>query len=157
MLEIQTLVTITLPVLGAFIGYFIKSSIEKKQALLSEVSKERREHYQKFIDLMIELFNTTKSGKKIPDKDLVVSLNTFYKKYILYASPKVINSFSDYFQYLYRYSENTSAVDSKVQLRKLTRVMKAMRADLGLSNNNLGKDGEKIFRALIKDFDDVIK
>jgi len=31
--------------------------------------------------------------------------------------------------------------------------MKAMRKDLGLSNNNLGCDGEKIFRALITDFD----
>lgn len=35
--------------------------------------------------------------------------------------------------------------------------MKAMRADLGLSNKNLGRDGEKIFRALIKDFDTIIK
>ncbi|WP_121965227.1 hypothetical protein [Myroides sp. N17-2] len=157
MLDIKTLVAIALPILGAFIGYFIKSSIDKKQALLSEVSKERREHYQKFIDLMIELFSNTKSGKKTPDTELVLKLYTFYKKYILYASPKVINSFSDYFQYLYKHSENNGVVDSNVQLRKLTRVMKAMRTDLGLSNKNLGKDGEKIFRALIKDFDDVIK
>lgn len=35
--------------------------------------------------------------------------------------------------------------------------MKAMRADLGLSNKELGEDGERLFRALITDFDKLIK
>jgi hypothetical protein len=34
--------------------------------------------------------------------------------------------------------------------------MKAMRTDLGLSNKNLGNDGEKIFRAILSDFDKII-
>lgn len=157
MLEIKTLVAITLPILGAFVGYFIKSYIDKKKALLSEVSKERRAHYQEFVDLIIDILNNVKVGEATNDHQLIDKLFSFYKKYILYASPKVINSFSDYFQYLYSCNEGETIMDTNIQFRKLSTIMKAMRADLGLSNKNLGKDGEKIFRAIIKDFDDVIK
>ncbi|MDM1408688.1 hypothetical protein [Myroides sp. DF42-4-2] len=157
MLELKTLLSIVLPILGVFLGYFIKSYIDKKQALLSEVSKERREHYQGFVDLIIDIFNNIKQGDTPNDHELVGKLFSFYKKYILYASPKVINSFSDYFQYLYSCNDGGVTMDTNIQFRKLSTIMKAMRADLGLSNKNLGRDGEKIFRALIKDFDTIIK
>jgi hypothetical protein len=78
------------------------------------------------------------------------------KKYILYASPRVINTFSDYFQYLYSINESSNKTESLVHFKKLSRIMIEMRKDLGLSNKNLGKDGVKLFRALITDFDRIL-
>ncbi|WP_224996914.1 hypothetical protein [Cesiribacter sp. SM1] len=150
------LLTIVLPLLGAGAGYLIKENIEKKKDLLNEVNKERRELYQQFVDLIIDVFSGTKTGKQNKDIQLIQKLFVFYKKYVLYASPEVINSFSDYFQYLYSADGQTGVLDHKIHFRKLSRIMFEMRKDLGLSNKNLGKDGEKLFRALITDFDKVM-
>lgn len=43
---IITVLSITLPLIGAGIGYLIKSNIEKKKELTNEITKERREIYQ---------------------------------------------------------------------------------------------------------------
>jgi len=149
--------TITLPIIGGTVGYFLKHYIDKKRELSTEVTKERRELYQHFVNLIIDIFSATKTGKKQADSQLLSKLFDFYKKYILYASPEVINNFSDYFQYLYSANGETETLDHKIHFRKLSKIMKAMRADLGLSNKDLGNDGEQIFRALINDFDKLIK
>lgn len=154
---IITTLTITLPIIGGIVGYFIKHNIDKKRELLSEVTKERRELYQHFVNLIIDIFSGTKTGKNQPDTQLLLKLFEFYKKYVLYASPEVINYFSDYFQYLYSANGETNTLDHNIHFRKLSKIMKAMRADLGLSNKELGEDGERLFRALITDFDKLIK
>lgn len=152
-----TTLTIILPIVGGIVGYFIKHNIDKKRELLSQVTKERRELYQHFVNLIIEILSGAKSGKKQPDVQLLSKLYEFYKKYVLYASPNVINTFSDYFQYIYFSNDESNAIDHNTYFRKLSRIIKAMRSDLGLSNKELGKDGERIFRALITDFDKIIK
>jgi hypothetical protein len=43
----------------------------------------------------------------------------------------------------------------KIHLTKLAKIMYDMRRDLGLSNKQLGGNGEKLFRALINDFDKI--
>ncbi len=148
------LLTIIFPIIGGVIGYFIKASLDKKKDLISEVTKERRELYQKFIDLVIDIFKGTKTNHN-QDKQFVSKLYDFYKKYVLYASPEVINSFSDYFQYLYSSNEE-NPLDHKIHFKKLTKIMISMRSDLGLSNNNLGVNGEKLLRALLTDFDRIM-
>lgn len=150
------ILTITLPLLGGVIGYFVKHNIDKKRELLSEVTRERREHYQQFVNIVIDLFRGTKTGKQQADTQHLSKLFDFYKKYVLYASPEVINNFSDYFQYLYTSNGENAQLDNNIHFRKLSKIMKAMRTDLGLSNKNLGDDGERIFRALLTDFDKLI-
>ena len=154
---LNTLLTILLPIIGAGIGFFIKHIIEKKKDLYSQVTIERRELYQQFINLIIDLFSASKTGKSLPDRLTLNKLYEFYKKYVLYASPGVINSFSDYFQYLYLTNNNDEKSDIILHFRKLSRIMIEMRKDLGLSNKKLGTDGERLFRALITDFDKYIK
>ena len=49
--QIITLMTILLPLIGAGVGYLIKSKIEKEKELNSELNKQRREIYQNFVNL----------------------------------------------------------------------------------------------------------
>lgn len=148
--------TFVLPLIGAGVGYYIKHLIEKRKELLSEVNKERRELYQKFINLVVDIMKGVKSHNSKQSK-FIADLFEFYKKYILYASPEVINRLSDYFQYLYREDKKDNTEELKFHFRKLTAIMIAMRKDLGLSNKKLGKDGSNLMRALLIDFDSIIK
>ncbi|WP_430907513.1 hypothetical protein [Maribacter sp. 2-571] len=154
----QTLITIlsiSLPLLGAGIGYLIKSNIEKKKELTNEITKERRAIYQQYVNLMIGIFANTKANKKNNPDKMLADLYEFYKKYVLYASPKVIIAFSDYFQFMYHQNENEET-DSRQHLLYMTKIMAEMRNDLGLKNKDLGKNGQKLMRALIKDYDVII-
>jgi hypothetical protein len=150
-----TLLTILLPLIGAGIGYFIKSNIEKKKELTNEVTKERRLIYQQYVNLIIDLFANTKNEKPLNQTHLIQELNEFYKKYVLYASPNVIEAYSNFFQFSYKNEAKTPDINKLIPL--LTKIMLEMREDLGLKNNKLGKNGTILLRALIKDFDDVIK
>jgi hypothetical protein len=153
---IITILSVTLPLIGGGVGYLLKSSIEKKKALTNEVTKERREIYQQYVNLMIGIFANTKTNKKNSTNNMLTELYTFYKKYVLYASPKVIKAFSDYFQLMYDRNEGED-VDTKIHLQHMTKIMAEMRKDLGLKNKGLGKNGEMLMRALIKDFDSIWK
>lgn len=152
---IITILSISLPLIGGFIGFFLKHFIERKKELLNQVNNERRVHYQKFVDLMIDLFAGAKVGKQTDNQKLLTELYDFYKKYILYASPEVINSLANFFQYLY--SENSGMTNYRGQFERLSKVLMEMRKDLGLSNKALGNNGEKMFRALLTDFDKIMK
>lgn len=145
-----------LPIVGAGVGYFIKDTIDRKKTLSSQITEERRTLYQQFVNLVIELFSQTKTGKKPPDNKFVNDLYAFYKKYILYASPGVINSFSDYFQYLYSINDKKEEKDNyRKHLGLLTKIMKEMRKDLGLKNHGLGRDGIRLLRAMLTEFDKI--
>jgi hypothetical protein len=148
-----SIIVVIIPLFAAGLGYLLKETIERRKILQSEVYKEKRELYQQFINLIVDLFSNSKVGKDLPTNDLLTTLFSFYKKYILYASPEVINAYSDYFQYLYHMGDNQ---DHKVHFSKLTKVMAVMRDDLGLANTELGKNGERLFRALITDFDEIM-
>ena len=142
------LLLIVLPLFAGAIGYYLRFYLDRKKELLSDVNRERRQHYQNFVNLVLDLFSKENQGEE-GIKNVIQGLREFYKKYVLYASPEVILEISDFFQFVYKGTEGkTSEV-----IKRLTRIMTAMRKDLGLSNKNLGNDGEKLLRALLTDFD----
>ena len=147
-----TLFSIIASLIGIAIGYFLKFYLEKKKELTNEVNKERRQTYQKFIDLFLDILSKTKNYSDI---QLRKEMYSFYKKNILYASPSVVKAVSIFMQYAYK-SENED-LDPKITLMNLARIVKTMITDLGLSNKRLGKNGEELLKALIKDFDSVVR
>lgn len=149
--QLITILTIGLPLIGAGIGYLIKSQLEKKKELNNELNKQRREIYQNFVNLIIDIFANTKLKKNSSDQNLK-QLYEFYKKYVLFASPNVIKAFSDYFQHLY---DQNKEENLKLHLSLITKIMFEMRKDIGLENKGLGENGEMLMRALITDFDKI--
>ncbi|MDO1500020.1 hypothetical protein Q2T40_07735 [Winogradskyella maritima] len=148
------ILTITLTLLGGGVGYLLKSYFEKKKSLTNEVTKERREIYQQYVNLIISLFENSKLKKSDSSNTMMTELYEFYKKYVLYASPKVIKAFSDYFQLMYRRIDGED-INTKLHLQAMTKIMLEMRNDLGLKNDGLGSNGEMLMRALIKDYDSI--
>ncbi|UTN06556.1 hypothetical protein L0669_11745 [Flavobacterium bizetiae] len=150
---IEVLMTILLPLTGGGIGFLLKRYLDKKRELFNENAKERRQAYQDFVDIIIDIF-AGKNETKQKSSD-VNRLFEFYKKNILFAPPNVVNAFSDYMQYIYVF-DNSDPNQTAEHIRKLTEVLKQMRKDLGLSNSDLGENGEKLMRAILKDFDTLL-
>lgn len=149
----EVLITILLPIVGGGIGFLLKRYLDKKRELFNDNAKERRQAYQDFVNIIIDLFAGTKDSTQKPFD--INRLFEFYKKNILFAPPNVVNAFSDYMQYLYVF-DNSDPKQTAEQIKKLTEVLKHMRADLGLSNKNLGENGERLMRAIINDFDTLL-
>lgn len=104
---------------------------------------------------MIGLFANSKKNQKNSTDKMLKYLYEFYKKYVMYASPKVIKAYSDYFQYMYKQNDGEES-DLKKHLQFMTKIMLEMRKDLGLKNNGLSRNGEMLMRALIKDYDAIL-
>lgn len=152
-----TILTILLPFIGAGIGYLTKYYIEKNKELTNELTKQRREIYQQYVNLIIDLFSKNKIKQNKKEDNLLAELFEFYKKYILYASPNVIKAFSNYFQFIYNQNDFENDKDSKKSLEYMTKIMLEMRKDIGLKNDGLGENGEMLLRALINDYDKIWK
>jgi hypothetical protein len=148
--NVQIIIAVS-TLVGGLIGFFVKYILEKNKELASENNKIKRTIYKKFTSIVFDLFN---NEIKVTNKDLKTNLSDFYKDYVLYSSPKVIKVFGDYMQYLYKSGDN---INIKVSMQKLSKIIVAMRRELGLSNRGLGKNGIYIFKAYFKDFDAIKK
>lgn len=138
-------------VIGVIIGYLIKFGLDKRQQFITKNAEIKRAAYSELVDLMLDLFSQDKIGQ-ISTKQLLKRLNSFYSKYILYASQEVILSYAEFMQYMYNNSDNLDTVRS---MKLMTKVFKHMRKDIGLKSYQLGADGEKLLRARFTDFDQL--
>lgn len=156
----QDYVNVAIPVstiVGAALGYFVKYRLDKSKEINSENTKVKRDAYKKFVSLIINLFKNSGSqpaGATAVGASFKEELYEFYKDYVLYSSPAVINAFGDMMQYIFN-QEHGVQQDPKGILQKLSRVMQEMRKELGLSNRGLGHSSERIFRAMFNDFDSL--
>ena len=150
-LKYYVFISLVISLVSGVIGFFVKMRIDRKKELLSQINIERREAYQGFVNLVIDLFASTKSKNKSTE-GFIPKLYEFYKKNVLFASPIVVNKFAEYMQFLYHF-DNSKEENLYEHIRKLTAVLKSMRDDLGLSNKDLGENGENLMKAIIKDFD----
>ena len=145
-----TLIGSGLLLTGGILGYFIQYILNKRQELISTNNEVKRENYKKFINLVIDIIAGDKINKKDPIERQEENLNKiydFYKDYILYASPNVINAFADWMQFIFKNNE-----DTKKNFLLLSNIIKQMRKELGLSNKKLGNSGEVVFKALLSDY-----
>ena len=150
----EILATILLPLVGGGIGFLLKRYLDKKRELFNENAKERRQAYQDFINIIVDIFSQSDSETAEPFD--IKRLYEFYKRNVLFAPPNVVNAFGNYMQFIY-IMDSTDDNQNSIHMKKLSEVVKEMRRDLGLSNSDLGPNGEKLLRAIIKDFDNYFK
>ena len=136
--------------IGGILGYFIKYFLDKKQEIISKNNEIKRKNYKKFVDLVVDVFIANKFSQKSDaekQKEIAGKIDDFYRDYVLYASPDVIHAFASWMQFMFAEKK-----DSKKHFLLLSNIIKQMRKELGLSNKNLGKSGEVVFKALLKDY-----
>lgn len=154
-----TIIAIVGPVSGAVMGYYIKFILDKKAQFSSQNAAIKREIYQGYVEFILKFIDELQSGDsnevtQKQQKQIISKMKKFHREAVLYASPKVINAYSDMLQNSYR---NTVGGDGLHTMVLITNIFKAMRKDIGLSNRKLGSGGIKLMRPLINDYDTEIK
>ena len=135
-----------LTIMGAIAGYLVNNSLAKKREIELIVNKEKREAYQDFLDLLIDTLATINKGEEPDQKHLVQVFYNFQKRYLMYASPEVINAFGECWE---RFQNQKNPKDVLINMTKLILVF---RKDLGLSNKGLGENGERLLKSIVKDY-----
>lgn len=128
-------------------GYLGRMFYDRKKELRDEATKERRTIYKKFIEIAIDQLSNRNT------EDLDGRMFDFYKTYLLYASPDVINAMGEYQQHVMHQDVNNP--DLNGQYKKQAKVIYEMREDLGLSIKNLGSHGQHVFKTILTNYDEV--
>jgi len=145
------IITIAVSLVGSgFLGYFAKYYLDKKQQFITKNAEFKRAAYSEVIDLLLTVMSQNKLGA-LSDKELVKRLNSAYGQCILYASPEVINAFGDSMQYLFTSNDKQ---DARTTMTNMTKIFQHMRDDIGLSNEGLGVDGERLMRVRLNDYEE---
>lgn len=147
---------------GGIVGYFLKYYLDKKAQFASNNAEVKRVAYQKFVNLTASFFIQSKKSQRLQN-NAVEELGEFYKQYVLYGSPKVVRALASLMQVFYKRNslgiadQDMTKAELRHILRSMTRVYKAMRKDIGLSNRTLGYRGSSLMRAIITDYDQIMR
>lgn len=144
-----------LTILGGAVGYFLRYYLDKRKEIISKNIENKRVSYESFIAIVVDILKIVKNPNTAEQKNKINEIeNNLYniqKTFLLFAPPKLVNTFGDFMQYLYTHG---GTQDPKETIKLLSKLIKSMRSDLALSNKTMGIYGEKLFRPLLKDFND---
>ena len=151
---------IFVPLAAGAIGFFGNMIFENRKQLKNKATEERRKIYSTFSDIMIDRLRsqetiTEEQLEKINDR-----MFNFYKDYLLYASPDVINAIGDLQQFTFTLQqrllngETIEEIDreSSALYLKYSQVIYEMREDLGFSIKNLGANGEHVLKSFLSNY-----
>jgi len=137
----------------AAVGFFGNMFYERKKALRDKATEERRTIYSDFIEIMVDRFHSQNNTEIGTDADFSKRMFEFYKDYLLYASPDVINAVGEYQQFaILQGNLPLEKQDLKTYYLKYAKVIYEMREDLGLSIKELGSHGQHIFKTMLVDY-----
>jgi hypothetical protein len=126
----ENLIIITIPFVFGAIGYLLRIIFERKEKANEKIISERREVYQKFIDVII-------NSKRNSNSDIRMEVEEFYKKFILYASPLVVKEVATLVNAL----NNKKKEELILNYTKiLNNIILSMRKDLGLKNKGINEE-----------------
>jgi len=104
---------------------------------LKEAHRDKKiEVYSKFYDLMFGILERTKNSENLEDPDfdaaMAKSLFDVSRGVLFYGSPQVVSAFVDF-----RLANEGGNTDQLGIMKKVGRILLAMREDIGLSNRGL--------------------
>lgn len=142
--------------IGGGIGYFIRHYLDKQKAFSDENAKIKRDAYKKYVDKLHALNGIGKLSTGEVEL-LRAGFNDYLKEFhstiVLFSSPKVVKQYASFVRYTDK--KHSQAYQYELMLHS-SRLFKAMRKEIGLSNRGLGLDGELLLRDNINDYDATI-
>ena len=132
-----------LALIGVSASAIITNWFAKKREIESRHFTEKRDAYEKFMDIMFEVLMSTKVGRKTPENQLVKKFLECKKTILVWANARVIKAWNDA-----ESSWASANQDPMASLLMWSRLMKEMRKDLGKNDSEL-EDGDLV-RLILK-------
>jgi hypothetical protein len=148
---LQNIIPTLLVVTTGLITWFLKDKSEKLKFQREKLIEEKRLNYEKILEPIIRTLAGTQNKSEL--EKAIKQIKSFdYRKsafqLMLFGSDSVVNSYNDYFQYLYQKGDK---VDSYEMLNALGKVVLEIRKDLG--NNKTALKEFDMLRFMITDID----
>lgn len=141
------------PLVAGAIGFFGNMIFERKKQLKDKATDERRKIYSEFTDIMIDRIRHQQTATIEMNEQFSSRMFEFYKNYLLYASPDVINAVGDFQQFAMKMEALPAEKRDELTYHlKYSKVIYEMREDLGLSIKNLGSHGQHIFKTFFSNY-----
>lgn len=112
------------PILLVWITYLY----QRKRELEQQVAGIKRENYKSFFAIILKIIA---KGKDVKPEDFVEEMRNFASNLILFGSPEIIRTFNSFMIYC---AEMNQEASSLAILKYVGKLIKAMRADIGLQN-----------------------
>jgi hypothetical protein len=130
---------------AALFGLFFQRYLEQQR----EDERLRRERMTPIYEELVTTFYRGAGGGELAETELTAFFNKLAQRLLLWGGPSIIEAFN-----AWRHAIKVLPEGSPESLFSFEQLMYAMRADLGQSNENLGKGD--LLRVFINDIDDYL-
>ena len=149
---LEKILPTVLVVLTGLITWFLKDKSEKLKFQREKLIEEKRGNYEKILEPIIRLFASTNGNEREMQKAMRQVMSFDYKKtafqLMLFGSDEVVNSYNQFFQYLYKNEDDLNPFET---LKLLGKVILEIRKDLGNDKTTLKE--YDMLKFMIKDLD----
>ncbi len=118
-------ITVSGIIINSIISVYVKL-LEHRNSVKSELRKQMKEPYDKFVSLLFDMLMSDKGGAQISEQELMNRMIVFSKEITLWGSNNVVKKWSEY--------RNATVKSPEETLFYIENVLFAIRKDLGIKN-----------------------
>jgi hypothetical protein len=139
--------TVLVSVLSAVLARFFEKSKElaiKRQEIEHEIREKHIPTYQELVQFLFKIFQSSKTGTKLPEEEISTFFNDFTQKILVWGSDRFTRDFSAFREALILYTQQQQSGkatndDLAKAMLALEVLLYSIRADCGHANKGLGK------------------
>ena len=128
--------TVKLGIITAIISVsalLYNNSRQQAREIKSRQFSDKKQSYQKFFDLMIDVLSAERTGRIIPQAEMLERTQSFVKDLMIWGSPETINQYNSYV----RDSLNLAQSGDPGVFTSMEALMRSLRRDLGHDDRKL--------------------
>jgi hypothetical protein len=120
------------------VGYFITRYLERKKIIEQQIREQKLPIYEEFIDMVFQVFQSSKNGQAMSEEDLKKFFWNFNKKAILWLSDTTLKSYIIWKNSIQTNSSTSQTKEDTYEtLVAFEKLVLSFRKDIGHENSNL--------------------
>lgn len=137
-LFLQASATVQLGAITALISviaFLYNNHHQQNREIKSRQFAEKRQAYQKFFDLMFDIFDAQRTGTPLEDTVVIQRMGLVVKEIMVWGSADTINQYNAYM----KTAQSTDSAEYGHAIKNMEALMRALRRDLGHNDRALDK------------------
>ena len=119
-------------VLGLILAALLAHHYTKRRETIARHFSDKRQGYMNIINILFDIISSTKSGKKLSEKQLADKMMTFKKALIVWGGPEVIETWNKF-----EITSSSGNLEANEMIIQMEKILRAIRKDLGHDDRSL--------------------